>query len=56
MRKKTEADIDILRNEQGGHLGARGFEAKFSKFIIEHYLRKFHSFYLYLTHLITFFT
>ena len=52
MRKKMEADIDILRN-QGGHLVTNNseFKAKFCKVIIEHYLRKFHSrcFYLHST-------
>ena len=39
MRKKTEADIDILKNEHGGHLVTKDFKAKFFNFIIEHYLR-----------------
>ena len=50
MRKKTEADIDIvLKNEQGD------FKKIFCKFIIEHYLRSFvRCFYLHSTHLLTF--
>ena len=53
MMKK---DIDVLRNGQGEFLLGREFTATFHKFIIEHYLRKFHCFYLHLTCLITFFT
>ena len=54
MRMKTEADIDMLRNEQGGFPIS---EAEFCKFIIEHLLCKFHCFYLHLTHdLMSFFT
>ena len=56
MREKTEADIDILRNEQGEFLVTEDFKAKFCKFINEHYLCKFHHFYLYLTYLTTFFS
>ena len=56
MRKKTEADIDMLENEKGGHPVTKDFKAKFCKFIVEHYLRKFHCFYLHLTHLTNFFT
>ena len=47
MMKKMEADFDILRNEQGRHLGtslSTDFKAKFLMFITEHYLRKIHSF------------
>jgi hypothetical protein len=51
MRKRTEADIDILINEQGG---CPDFKADFCKIIIEHYLRKIHCFYLHLTHLTVF--
>ena len=51
MRKKIEAEIDILEN-QGGHLVTRELKAKFYKIIIEHYLCKFHCFYLHSTLLI----
>ena len=44
MRKQTEADIDILRNEQGGSTVMEDFEKTFYKFVIEHFLRKFHCF------------
>ena len=53
MRKKIEADIVIFRN-QGGHLMTKESKAKFCRFIVEHYLRKFHCFYLHL-YLTTFF-
>ena len=56
MRKKTEADIYRLRNEQDGFSVTEDFMAEFCKFIIEHYLRKFYCFYLHLTCLTTFFT
>ena len=46
MRKKTEADIDILRNKQGIFLVTKDFKTEFCKFIVEHYLCKFHCFYL----------
>ena len=52
MREKTEADIDILKLRDEYWQG--DFKEKFCKFIIEHYLRKFHCFYLHLTHLTTF--
>ena len=52
-REIVESDIDILRNEQGRFsLEDSDFNAKFYKFIVEHYLRKFYCFYLHLTHLI----
>ena len=54
MRKKTEAGIDVLRNEQGTGQVTEDFKAKFHNFIIEHYLRKIY-FYFYSTHLTTFF-
>ena len=41
MREKTERDIDILRSEQGELLVTKDFNAKFYKFIVDHYLRKF---------------
>ena len=47
--------IDELRNEQGNFLVSKDFKARFHKFIVENYLRKFHCFYLHLTHLDTFF-
>jgi hypothetical protein len=46
MRKKIEEEVDILRN-QSGHLVTNEFKAKFCKIIIEHYLCKFHCFYLH---------
>ena len=56
MREMTERDIEVLRNEQGEFSAeAGGFDAKFCKFISDHYLRKLHCFYLYSTHLITIF-
>ena len=48
MWMKMEAAIDIMRNEQGGCLVTK---EEFFKFIIEHYLRKFHCFYFHLTYL-----
>ena len=47
MRKRMEANIDILGNQ--GHPVTKEFKAKFCKFIIEHYLCKFHCFYLHLS-------
>ena len=41
-----EADIDDILKNQGGFLVAEDFEAKFYNIIIEHYLCKFHHFYL----------
>ena len=56
MREMTERDLGVLRNEQGKFSAwAENFNAKFHQFIFDHYLRKFYSFYLYLTHLITIF-
>ena len=51
MREMVERDIDMLRNEQGEILcQAEDFKAKFYKFIVDHYLRKFHCFFfLHLT-------
>ena len=59
-REMTERDFEILKNEQGQFLtrdsrpGDSGsdYYAKFYKFIVDHYLRKFHCFYLHSTHLI----
>ena len=47
MKKKTEAEIDILRNELEGRLGhwtwmTEDSKAKFYKIIIENFLRMFH--------------
>ena len=50
----VEAGIDVLRNE-GRHLATMEFKARFCKIVIEHNLCKFHSFYLHLIYLITFF-
>ena len=47
-RKMTERDIRILRNDQGEISAGRLYE-----FIVEHYLRKFHCFYLHSACLIT---
>ena len=55
MKEMTERDFNILRNEQDiFSLEDWDFDAKFYKFIVDHYLpgRKFHRFYLHLTHLI----
>ena len=51
----TEAAIDVLRNEQGGHPVTAEFEEKLYKIIMDHRLRKLHSFYSHLTLLTTFF-
>ena len=48
MKKKLEAAVDILRNEQGGWR-TKDFKEKFYKIIIEHYLCKFLCFYFYST-------
>ena len=42
LREKTEREIEVLRNEQGEFLVTKDFNAKFYKFIVDHYLRKFH--------------
>ena len=60
MKEMTERDLGVvLRNEQG-ELACELMacwppetKEKFYKFIFDHYLRKFHCFYLYSTHLIT---
>ena len=41
MKKKVEADIDIL-SHQSVDRATDEFKANFCKFIIKHYLRKFH--------------
>ena len=41
-KEMMKKDIDILRNEQGEFLLGRDFAAAFHKFIVEHYLCKFH--------------
>ena len=52
----VERDIEMLRNEQNEISAlAKGFNAKFYKFIVGHYLSKFHCFYLHSTHLNTVF-
>ena len=56
MKEIMERDIETLKNEQGEFSAkAENFNAKFRKFIFDHYLRKFHCFrvYLYSTHLPT---
>ena len=54
-REMTERDIETLRNEQGEiSAQAKDFKGKFYEFIVDHYLRKFHCFYLHSTHLIVF--
>ena len=54
-RKMTERDFKILRNEQGEiSAQAKDFNGKFYEFIVDHYLRKFHCFYLHSIHLIVF--
>ena len=55
MMEMTKIDIEKLRNEEGKLLG-EDFKARFYNFIVEHYLRKFHCFYLHSTHLTTFFS
>ena len=45
MREIAERDIAMLRNEEGGFSMTKDFNAKFYKFIVDHYLRKFHCFY-----------
>ena len=55
LREMTERDIDMLKNGQGEFSVTKDFNAKFYKFIVHHYLRKFHCFYLHLTHLIVVF-
>ena len=47
MMRKTEADIVILRNEQGGHQVTKSFKKTFYNIITEHYLRKFLFFFLF---------
>ena len=56
MKEVTERDIEVVIDEQGEILEAEEFNAKFFKFIFDHYLCKYHCFYLHLTHLITLFT
>ena len=54
-REMTERDIETLRNEQGEiSAQAKDFNGKFYEFIVDHYLRKFHCFYLHSIHLIVF--
>jgi len=49
VRKTTEADIDVLRNEQGGRPVTAKFEARLHKIIMDHYLRKLHNLYSHST-------
>ena len=53
-KEMTERDIEMLKNEQGEILTRdRDLDyAKFYKFIVDHYLRKFHSIYFHSTHLL----
>jgi hypothetical protein len=51
MKEMVEIDIEMLRNEHGEFLVTKDFKAKFYKFIVDHYLCKFHCFYLRSTHL-----
>jgi hypothetical protein len=53
-RKKVEAAVNILINEEGGCLTTEDFNAKFYMIISEHFLCKIHCFYLHLTHLTAF--
>lgn len=55
MWETMKMNIDILRNEQGEFLVTEGFKEIFYNFIVDHYLCKFHCFYLHLTHLIILF-
>ena len=55
MREMVEVDIDMLRNKEGKFLVTKNFKEKFCKFIVHHYLRKFHCLYLHSTHLSFFF-
>jgi len=55
IRKTTEADIDVLRNEQGARPVTGTFKAKLRKIIMDHYLRKLHGLYSHSTFLTTFF-
>ena len=48
MMKMVERDIGIFINEGGGFLVTEDFKVKFYKFIVNHYLRKFHCFHLQL--------
>jgi hypothetical protein len=59
MREMVEIDIEMLRNKQGGFSVTKDFKTKFYKFIVDHYLRKFHLscfyFHFKLTYLMTVF-
>ena len=48
MREMMERDIEVLKNEQeefsAQPTNAKDFNAKFYKFIVDHYLCKFHCF------------
>jgi hypothetical protein len=52
MKKKTEADIDdILQNDGGEFPLTKNFKTQFCKIIIEHYLRKFLLFSIFANHI-----
>ena len=53
IRKKTQAALDILKNERGKGAVTEDFKEKLFKIVMDHRLRKFHFFYLHsilLTH------
>ena len=50
MKDMMKKEIDILRNRKGGFSLTNDFKPAFYKFITEHYLCKFHSLYMHLTH------
>ena len=54
IRKTTEAAIDVLSNEQGGHPVTAEIEEKLHKIVMDHYLCKLHGLYSYLMFLTTF--
>ena len=47
MIEMAERDIEVFKNEHGEFSDeAEDFDARFCKFIFDHYLRKFHCFYI----------
>jgi hypothetical protein len=54
IRQATEADIDVLSNEQGGRPVTFEFKEKLTKIIMDHRLRKFHGLYSHSKFLTTF--
>ena len=48
MMVKVEKDIDMFRNEHGEISMTKDFKARFYRFIVNHYICKFHCFYLHL--------